>query len=104
KIQSAKDASNASLNLIEPGRRVRLSFWNYQMPGDRLAIDVDPSTDHLLSVTVSTYLNDPKEGLGLVIQFAILPDGTPYPSSLNLNAQAKNVTVQITHSRYLKAG
>ena len=102
KIQRAKDAGNASLTLIEPGRRVRLSFRNYQMPGDLLAIDVAPTSNQVLSATVSTYLDNPKDAVELVIQFAALPDGTTYPSSVNLNAQAKNVTVEITNSDYRK--
>ena len=102
KIQSVKDAGNASLNLVEPGTRVRLSFRNYEKPGDMLAIDVDPSSNRLLAATVSTYLDDPKEAVGLVIQFAVLPDGTTCPSSVNLSAPAKKVDVQITNSDYRK--
>ena len=102
KIQAAKDAGNASLTPIEPGRRVRLSFRNYQMPGDLLAIDVAPTSNQVLGATVSTYLDDPKDAVELVIQFASLPDGTTYPSSVNLNAQAKNVAVDITNSDYRK--
>jgi hypothetical protein len=102
KIQAAKDAGNASLTPIEPGRRVRLSFRNYQMPGDLLAIDVAPTSNQVLGATVSTYLDDPNDAVELVIQFAALPDGTSYPSSVNLNAQAKSVTVEITNSDYRK--
>ena len=101
--KAVKDAGNASLS-PEPGRGIRLSFRNYQMSGDMLTIDVDPSSNRLLGAKVSTYLDDPKDAVELVIQFGLLPDGTTYPASVNLNAQAKKITVQITNSDYRKLG
>ena len=104
KIQAVKDAGNASLSAAEPGRGIRLNFRNYQMPGDMLTIDVDPKNTRLLGATVSTYLDDPRDAVELVIQFGLLPDGTTYPASVNLNAQAKKVTVQVTNADYRKIG
>ena len=104
KIQAVKDAGNASLSAVEPGRRIRLNFRNYQMSGDMLAIDVDPKSNRLLGATVSTYLDDPKDAVELVIQFGLLPDGTTYPASVNLNAQAKKITVQVANADYRKVG
>ena len=103
KIQAVRDAGNASLSPIEPGR-IRLKFGNYRMPGDMLTIDVDPASKRLLGARVSTYLDNPKDTVDLVIQFGLLPDGTAYPASVNLNAQAKKVAVQITNSDYRKTG
>jgi hypothetical protein len=99
-----KDAGNASLSAVEPGRRIRLNFRNYQMSGDMLAIDVDPKSNRLLGATVSTYLDDPKDAVELLIQFGLLPDGTTYPTSVNLNAQAKKIKVQVTNADYRKVG
>jgi hypothetical protein len=103
-IQAATASGKASLTPIEPGKRVRLRFQDYQLPGDMLAIDIDPQSNRLLGATVSTYLDDPKDTVGLLIQFETLPDGTTYPSTINLNAQAKHVTVQVTNSDYQKIG
>jgi len=104
KIQAVKNAGNALLTTVELGRRVRLNFRNYQMPGDMLTIDLDPKSNRLLGAMVSTYLDDPKDAVELVIQFGSLPDGTTYPASVNLNAQAKKVTVQVTNADYRKVG
>ena len=104
KIQAVKNAGNALLTTVELGRRVRLNFRNYQMPGDMLTIDLDPKSNRLLGATVSTYLDDPKNAVELVIQFGLLPDGTTYPASVNLNAQSKKVTVQVTNADYRKVG
>jgi len=57
-----------------------------------------------LGATVSTYLDDPKDAVELVIQFGLLPGGTTYPASVNLNAQAKKLTVQVTNADYRKVG
>jgi hypothetical protein len=100
KIQAAKNAGNVSLRVVEPGQRVRLSFKNYQMPGDMMAIDFDPSTKRLLGATVSTYIDDPKDAVDVSIQFNQLPDGTTYPASANLNAPAKKINVKMTNSDY----
>ena len=51
-----------------------------------------------------TYIQHPKDAVELVIQFGLLPDGTTYPASVNLNAQAKEVTVQVTNADYRKVG
>jgi len=104
KIQAVKNAGNALLTTVELGRRVRLNFRNYQMPGDMLTIDLDPKSNRLLGATVSTYLDDPKDAVELVIQFGSLPDGTTYPASVNLKAPAKKVTVQVTNADYRKVG
>ena len=100
KIQAVKNAGNASLTMIEPGRRVRLNFKNYQKQGDLLAIDIDPSSKRLLGATVSSYIDDPKDAVDLAIQFGSLPDGTTHPASVKLNAPAKKITVQMTNSDY----
>ncbi len=100
KIQAVAKAGGVSVDLVEPGRRVRLNFRNYKMQGDTLAIDMDPSTHKLLAATVSTYLDDPKDAITLDIQFGSLPDGTTYPASVNLNAEEKHLTVKVTNTDY----
>lgn len=100
KIQASTTEGKASLMTIEPGERVRLRFQNYQMPGDQLAIDVDRTNDRILSAAVTTYLDDPKEVVALIIQFDLLPDGTTYASAINLNVPDKTLAVQIVNSDY----
>jgi hypothetical protein len=102
-LQLVKDAGNASLNWIQPGERVRVVFRNYRLPGDSLAIDFNPKTQRILGLTVETYLDDPKDTVGLKTQFGTLPDGTTmYPSVTDLNAQKKHITIQTRNSNYTK--
>lgn len=100
KIQALTTEGKASLASLEPGGRIRLRFQNYQIPGDQLSIDVDRTNSHLLSASVTTYLDDPKEVVSLVVQFDPLPDGTPYASKIELSVQNKNLAIQITNSDY----
>ena len=100
KIQSAAAAGNVSVTPVEPGRRVRLIFRNYEMPGDSLTIDVAPSNNRFLGANVSTYLDNPKDAVDLVVQFDSLPDGTTYPSTVNLTALAKHITIETTNYGY----
>ena len=101
KIEAARNAGKASIDLVEP-QRIRLNFRDYEKPGDLLRIDIDPKTHKLVGANVSTYLNDPSDPVELVIQFGTLPDGTTYPSTTKLDVKAKNITVEQTNSNYTK--
>jgi hypothetical protein len=76
RLQAAKDAGNASINLIDPGQRVRVTFRNYELAGDTLAIDLNPTTKRILGGTVNTYVDKPDDTVDLSMQFESLPDGT----------------------------
>jgi hypothetical protein len=100
KIQASTTEGKASLTSIEPGDRIRMRFQNYQIPGDQLSIDVDRTNNRLLGASVTTFLEDPKEVVSLVIQFDPLPDGTSYPSKIEISVINKNLAIQITNTDY----
>jgi len=102
KIQSAKDAGKVTLEILEPGKRVRLNFADYHKPGDRLGVEVDLMTNRLLEVTVSSFLDDPTDAVKLQARMGQLSDGTAYTSSIALDAVAKNLGVTVENSGYKK--
>jgi hypothetical protein len=104
KIQAAMASGKVSMDIVEPGKRIRLHFRDYLLPGDDMAVDLDPSTRRILGANVKTYLDDPKDSVTMAIRFGELPDGTMYPSNVDLNAPAKNLTVQVTNSDYRLIG
>ena len=104
KIQASKDAGKASLEILEPGKRIRLNFRDYVKPGDTLSVEVDLAGHRVLGLKVSTYLETEKDPVSLVVSFATLPDAANYASQVTLNAQAKNVTVNVTNSGHRKIG
>ncbi len=102
KIQAVKDAGGVSVDIVEPGKSVRLNFRNYVKQGDNLGIQVDLTTNRLIAVTVATYLDDAKDAVTLNVHFASLNDGTSYQDKITLNAAAKEVAVNVTNAGYRK--
>jgi hypothetical protein len=98
RIQASKEAGRAAMAVVEPDRRVRAEFGDYLQPGDSLAIELNPATNHLLAARVSTYLEDRGDTVSLDVQFADLPDGTTYQSAATLDAAAKHVRVVVQNS------
>jgi hypothetical protein len=103
KIQAAKEAGNVSVEVLEPGKRARLDFKNYEKPGDNLGVEVDLMSNRPLGLKVSSYVDDPKDIVTLDVRMGQLNDGTTYPSEVTLNAAAKHLTVKVQNSGYRKA-
>jgi hypothetical protein len=98
RIQASKDAGKAAMSMVEPNRRARVEFGDYLQPGDSLALEFNPQTNHLLAMQVASYLEKPDDAVRLNVQFADLPDGTTYQAATTLDAPAKNISVKIENS------
>jgi hypothetical protein len=102
KIQASKDAGKASIEMLEPGKRARLNFRDYDKLGDNLGVEVDLVSNRVLGVKVSTYLDDPADAVTLDVHMGQLNDGTTYPADITLDAKAKNLLVTVQNSGYRK--
>ena len=102
-LQAAKDAGKVSIELLEPGKRARLNFRDYQKPGDNLGVEVDLVNNRALGVRVATYLDDTSDAVTLDVRMGQLNDGTTYPSNVTLAAKAKDLTVTVQNSGYRRA-
>jgi hypothetical protein len=102
KIQAAKEAGNVSIEVLDPGKRARLNFRNYEKVGDNLGVEVDLASNRPLGVKVSTFLDDASDVVTLDVRMGQLNDGTSYPSDVTLNAKAKELTVKVQNSGYRK--
>ena len=102
KIQAAKEAGKVTIELLEPGKRARLNFRDYEKPGDNLGVEVDLVNNRPLGVKVSTYLDDAKDAVTLDVRMGQLNDGTTYPSENTLDAKAKSLKVTVQNSGYRK--
>ncbi len=102
KIQAAKDAGKVSIDVLEPGKRARLHFRDYEKPGDNLGVEVDLANNRPLGVKVGTYLDDTKDAVTLDVRMGQLNDGTTYASNVTLDAKAKNIQVTVQNSGYRK--
>lgn len=102
RMQSAYQAGNISMNKTMGSDVANLVFTNYAQPGDKMTIAFNTATKKIQTLNVNTYLDDPKDTVTLVVQFASLPDGTNYAQQTALNATAKQLQVITTNSNYAK--
>jgi hypothetical protein len=103
-IQQSVNAGKLSVNMVEPGRRVRLDFHDYLKAGDLLSVDMELPTNRLLGMSVSSYLDTPKDAIQLDVTMSVLPDGTIYTEKSVLDAAAQGITVTVENSGYRHTG
>lgn len=103
KIQQIYAAGKAAIQILDPGKKFKLSFPNYDETGDLLSISLDKENNKIMGVTVNTYIDDPTQKVDFNITYGNLPDGTQYAASTILDAQAKQVKIFIENSGYKKA-
>jgi len=103
KLQAAKDAGKLSIEVLEPGRRARLNFRDYERPGDTLGVEVDLANNRPLALKVATYLDDAKDAVTLEVRMGQLNDGTTYASDITLEAKAKKLKIAVQSSGYRKS-
>jgi hypothetical protein len=104
KLQAVQKAGKVSIDMLEPGKRVKVNFADYAKPGDKLGVELDVEGNRLLGLTVGSYLAETKDAVQLDARFGLLDDGASYPKQITLNAPAKNVVVTVANSGYRKAG
>jgi hypothetical protein len=66
---------------------------NYLKQGDAIALTLRNNPKSLTSIDVSSYLDQPSNGVTMQVRFASLPDGTRYASTTTVNGQSKNLTI-----------
>jgi hypothetical protein len=102
RIQAVKDAGKVTVEVLQPGQRIRLNFPSYLKPGDNLGVEFDLANNRPLAITVSTYLDDPSDAVLLNAQIGQLNDGSIYASDITLIAKAKELQVAVQNSGYRK--
>ena len=103
KIQQVYAAGNTTIQELEPGKKFKLTFPNYNEKGDALSISVDKTNQKIMALDVSTSVDDPAQKVVFNITYSDLPDGTQYAGSTTLDAQAKQVKIVIVNSGFKKA-
>ncbi|MBN8598422.1 MAG: hypothetical protein J0L78_12190 [Planctomycetes bacterium] len=101
-IEACKAAGNASIDVVDPGKRVRLNFKDYKMPGDKLSIEVDLTNNRPATLAVASYLDTPAKPLNCNVTFGTLDDGTTYAEETTLNLEKQGVRVVVENSGYRK--
>jgi len=103
KIQAVFAAGKVTVGILEPGKKFKLDFPDYLEKGDILSVSVDVEKQMLTAVSVNTFVDNPAEKVMFDVKYNVLPDGTQYAGITTLDAQAKEVKVNIESSGFKKS-
>ncbi len=98
-IQQAQQQGNISLSAPSPGQYA-LAIKNYVKPGDNMTLVLDAASKNVVSVSINTYLNDPKDAVTVSVQYSQMPGGPNHVSTQTINGVSKQLTIAIQNSNY----
>ncbi|MEJ2335527.1 MAG: hypothetical protein P8Y26_07810 [Gemmatimonadales bacterium] len=104
KLQALQQAGQMTIQPLEPGKTLRLTFSGYEKPGDSFAVDVDLTSNQILNVGIASYLDSQNDPVTMQVKFGMLPGNISYASDITLDAQAKNMTVTAQNTGYRSTG
>lgn len=102
KLQQAAQAGNAKLGEGKMPDEVAITLTNYIKPNDSMIIAFNKNEKAIQNVQISSYLDDPKDAVKIMIQFAKLPDGTNHVASMVIDGVSKQLNVAVQNSNYNK--
>jgi hypothetical protein len=104
KVQAIYAAGKVTVGVLAPNTQFKLTFPNYNEPGDFLAISINKPAASIMAVDVSTTVDDPSKFVAFNITYSTLPDGTQYAGTTTLNAPEKDLKITIVNSGFKKSG
>jgi hypothetical protein len=101
KLAGAQQQGNIMVG-AQPGAegQYRLVISNYVKQGDNMTLVVDKVQRDLVSLSIATYLDDPKDAVNVNVQFSAIPGGPNHVSSETINGVSKQLTINIQNSNY----
>ncbi len=103
KLQKIYNDGKVGIQILEPNKKFKLSFPDYNDAGDALAISLNKTDQKLMALDVSTSVDDPKEKVAFNVTFSDLPDGTQFQGTTTLDAPAKDLKIVIVNSGFKNA-
>jgi len=100
KLQQIYAGGTMAVQILDPGKKFKLSFPNYLQKGDLLSISLDKANQKLMAVSVNTYIDDPSQAVTFDVTYNNLPDGTQFIATTTLVAQAKELKIVVENSGY----
>lgn len=101
-LEQAYQRGNVMIGPAGVPNEVRLVITNYVKPQDSMTLVFDKQQKRVLSMNISSYLEDPNDAVKLNVEFSTLPDGTNHVSSLVIDGASKQLSVAMTNSNYEK--
>lgn len=102
-IEQARQKGNITLSPEggTPGQ-YKLVISNYVKQGDNMTLVVDKAQKNLVSLSIASYLNDPKDAVNVTVNFSSIPGGPNHISSETINGVSKQLTIAVQNSNYQK--
>ena len=100
-IEQARQKGNIMMGPAAgaPGQ-YRLVLSNYVKQGDNMTLVIDKAQKDLVSLSIATYLDDPKDAVNVTVHFARVPNGPNHVSAETINGVSKQLTIAIQNSNY----
>ena len=80
----------------------RLVTSNYLKQGDNMTLVMVKAQKDLVSLSIATYLSDPKDAVNVNVQFSRLPGGPNHVEAETINGVSKQLTIAVQNSNYQK--
>ncbi len=78
----------------------RLVLSNYIKQGDKMTLEFDKGQKALVSVSIATYLDDPKDAVNVAVTFAGIPGGPNHVATQTIDGVSKQLTIVVANSNY----
>jgi hypothetical protein len=101
-IQQASQQGNILAGPEGAPGQYRLVINNYVKQGDKMTLVVDKAQKSLSSLSIDSYLNDPKDAVNVSVQFAPIPGGPNHVATETINGVSKQLTINVQNSNYQK--
>jgi 23S rRNA pseudoU1915 N3-methylase RlmH len=101
-IEQARQKGNVSLGPAETSGQYKLVISNYIKQGDNMTLAMDKTQKNIVSLSIASYLDDPKDAVNVNVQFSQIPGGPNHVSSETINGVSKQLTIAVQNSNYQK--
>src|SRR6476659_6620351 len=101
-LQRASQQGNIMIGPKGTPGQYRLVITNYLKQGDTMTLVVDKEQKALTSVSIGSYLNEPKDAVNVSVQFASIAGGPNNVSTETINGVSKQLTINVQNSNYRK--
>ena len=103
KLQKIYSGGKVAVQVLEPNKKFKLGFPDYNEAGDLLSISLNKPDQKLVALDVSTSVDNPKEKVAFNVTFSDLPDGTQFQGTTTMDAPAKDLKITIVNSGFKNA-
>ncbi len=100
-LQQAYQQGNVMIGPVggAPGE-YRLVITNYVKQGDKMTLAMSKTLKALVSLSISSYLSDPKNAVNVSVQFSKIPNGPNHVTTETINGVSKKLTIEILNTNY----